>query len=61
MKEELLETFEAAKRAADAAAEAGGASPEADRCVDALRQLRKIPVTTDVLVATQVRRCFRFL
>lgn len=61
MKEELLETFEAAKRAADAAAELGGASPEVDRCVDALRQLRKIPVTTDVLVATQVRCCFRFL
>ncbi|XP_010931383.1 transcription elongation factor TFIIS [Elaeis guineensis] len=61
MKEELLETFEAAKRAADAAAEAGGLSPEADRCVDALRQLRKIPVTTDVLVATQVGKRLRYL
>ncbi|XP_008788517.2 transcription elongation factor TFIIS-like [Phoenix dactylifera] len=61
MKEELLEAFEAAKRAADAAAEAGGASPEADRCVDALRQLRKIPVTTEVLVATQVGKRLRYL
>ncbi|EHA8586727.1 transcription elongation factor TFIIS [Cocos nucifera] len=61
MKDELLETFEAAKRAADAATEAGGASPEADRCVEALRQLRKIPVTTEVLVATQIGKRLRYL
>lgn len=51
---ELLETFEAAKKAADAASEDGGASPEADRCIDALNRLREIKVTTAVLVSTQV-------
>lgn len=51
---ELLETFEAAKKAADAAAEDDGASPEADRCIDALNRLREIKVTTAVLVSTQV-------
>lgn len=53
MERELLETFEAAKKAADAAAGEGD-SPEADRCLDALRQLRAIRVNTDVLVTTQV-------
>lgn len=53
MERELLETFEAAKKAADAAAGADD-SPEADRCLDALRRLRAIRVNTDVLVSTQV-------
>lgn len=59
MEKELVETFEAAKKAADAAAGAGagggGGSPEAERCVDALKRLRKMRVTTEVLVATQVQ------
>jgi hypothetical protein len=60
MERELLETFEAAKKAADAAAEDDGASsPEAGRCLDALRRLRGFPVTTEVLVSTQVRSAFR--
>lgn len=50
---ELVEIFEAAKKAADAAAQGGG-SPEESRCVDALKRLRKMPVTMDVLVKTQV-------
>ncbi|RWV84568.1 hypothetical protein GW17_00053707 [Ensete ventricosum] len=53
MEKELLQTFDAAKKAADVAAEAGGPSPEVDRCVDALRRLRRIPVTTQNLVETQ--------
>ncbi|CAL9075092.1 unnamed protein product [Musa acuminata var. zebrina] len=54
MDKDLLQTFDAAKKAADVAAEAGGPSPEVDRCVDALRRLRRIPVTTQNLVETQV-------
>ncbi|CAL9752062.1 unnamed protein product [Musa acuminata subsp. burmannicoides] len=54
MDKEMLETFEAAKKAADVAAEAGGGSPEVDRCLDALKRLRSLPVTTQDLVETQV-------
>ncbi|KAF8708564.1 hypothetical protein HU200_029935 [Digitaria exilis] len=60
MEKELLETFEAAKKAADAAAGEGD-SPEADRCVDALRRLRAVQVNTDVLVSTQVGKRLRHL
>uniref|UniRef100_A0A6V7QSR7 Transcription elongation factor n=1 Tax=Ananas comosus var. bracteatus TaxID=296719 RepID=A0A6V7QSR7_ANACO len=63
MEKEVAETFEAAKKAADAAAAAaeGGGSPEADRCVGALRRLRKMTVTTDILVTTQVGKRLRAL
>ncbi|KAJ8499952.1 hypothetical protein OPV22_010504 [Ensete ventricosum] len=61
MEKELLQTFDAAKKAADVAAEAGGPSPEVDRCVDALRRLRRIPVTTQNLVETQVGKRLRYL
>uniref|UniRef100_A0A0E0D8Q8 Transcription elongation factor n=1 Tax=Oryza meridionalis TaxID=40149 RepID=A0A0E0D8Q8_9ORYZ len=60
MERELLETFEAAKKAADAAAGADD-SPEADRCLDAMRRLRGLRVTTDVLVSTQVGKRLRYL
>lgn len=60
MERELLETFEAAKKAADAAAGEDD-SPEADRCLDALRRLRAIRVNTDVLVSTQVGKRLRHL
>ncbi|CAL9163551.1 unnamed protein product [Musa hybrid cultivar] len=60
METELLETFEAAKKAAEAA-EDGRESSEVDRCVDALRRLKKMPVTTKDLVATQVGKRLRFL
>jgi len=53
MEREVLETFEAAKKAADAASGEAD-SPEADRCLDALRRLRAIRVNTGVLVSTQV-------
>lgn len=60
MESELIELFEAAKKSADAAALDGvtSSSPEVSRCLDALKQLKKFPVTYDTLVATQVR--FRF-
>ncbi|KAG8100268.1 hypothetical protein GUJ93_ZPchr0013g34923 [Zizania palustris] len=53
---EILDAFEAARKAADAAG-AEEESPEAARCVDALRRLRGAPVTTSALVSTQVSHC----
>lgn len=57
MESELIKLFEAAKKAADAAALDGVTSsgPEVSRCLDSLKQLKKFPVTYDTLVATQVR------
>ncbi|MQM17321.1 hypothetical protein Taro_050292 [Colocasia esculenta] len=60
MEEEVLEIFAVAKRAGEASAADGG-SAEVARCLDALRQLRKLPLTTKELVATKVRRCCAFL
>lgn len=60
MEKELLEVFEVAKKAADVVADGGGPS-EVDRCVDALRRLRKIPVSMKVLVDTQVGKSLRSL
>ncbi|KAL5738952.1 hypothetical protein ACOSP7_027902 [Xanthoceras sorbifolium] len=61
MERELVELFEAAKKAADAAAvdgiSSGGA--EVSRCVDALKQLKTFPVTYDMLVSTQVGKRLR--
>lgn len=58
-----MELFEAAKKAADAAAAADeGASsggPKVDRCLDVLNQLRSFPVSYDVLVSTQVAKRLR--
>ncbi|KAA0051978.1 hypothetical protein IC582_005516 [Cucumis melo] len=62
MENELVELFEAAKKAADAAAAPsndGGA--EESRCLDALRQLKKFPVTYQILVSTQVGKRLRHL
>lgn len=63
MEKELIELFDAAKRAADAAAEDGGAdsSPEESRCLDALKRLKKFPVNYQVLVSTQVGKRLRIL
>ncbi|KAJ8632962.1 hypothetical protein MRB53_026298 [Persea americana] len=63
MERELLEVFEAAKKAADAATvglSSSGGSDEA-RCVDALKRLRDIPVTMQMLVSTQVGKKLRYL
>lgn len=56
MEKDLVELFEAAKKAADAALVEGASSngPEVARCLDALKQLKSFPVTYDVLASTQV-------
>ncbi|KAK2657971.1 hypothetical protein Ddye_011023 [Dipteronia dyeriana] len=61
MERELVELFEAVKKAADAAAVEGVSSggPEVSRCVDALKQLKTFPVTYDILVSTQVGKRLR--
>lgn len=53
MERELVELFETAKKAADAAATAEGAADES-HCLDALGQLKSFPVTYQLLVSTQV-------
>lgn len=63
MEKELIQLFDAVKRAADAAAVDGGAdsSPEESRCLDALKRLKKFPVNYQVLVSTQVGKRLRIL
>ncbi|XP_068668549.1 transcription elongation factor TFIIS-like [Aristolochia californica] len=60
MEKELLETFEAVNKAAEAAAECDGGAEEA-RCVDGLKRLGDIPVTVKLLVSTQVGKRLRHL
>lgn len=50
---DLLEVFLAAKKAADDA-EKTGSPADVNRCVEALRNLRELPVTVSILVDTQV-------
>ncbi|KAL9672633.1 hypothetical protein QQ045_028885 [Rhodiola kirilowii] len=61
MEKQLVELFEAAKKAADAAALDGESSggPDESRCIDALKQLKEFPVTYQVLVSTQVGKRLR--
>lgn len=57
MERELVELFEAAKKAAEAASadrESLSGGPKVDRCLDVLNQLKNYAVTYDVLVSTQV-------
>ncbi|KAL3524073.1 hypothetical protein ACH5RR_016907 [Cinchona calisaya] len=63
MEKELVELFEAVKKAADAAATDAGADPSAeeDRCLDALKRLKRLPINYDVLVSTQVGKRLRQL
>ncbi|CAH1445455.1 unnamed protein product [Lactuca virosa] len=64
MEKELIELFDSAKKAADAAAVGGGgaeSSPEEDRCLDALKVLKKFPVNYQILVSTQVGKRLRQL
>ncbi|KAL1813896.1 hypothetical protein ACET3Z_023961 [Daucus carota] len=63
MEAELIELYEAAKKSADLAAGDGveESSPEEDRCVDALKQLKKFPVNYQLLVSTQVGKQLRHL
>lgn len=53
MEKELVELYEAAKKAADAAI-SGDGKHEESRCIDALEQLKKFPVNYKILVNTQV-------
>ncbi|XP_022761393.1 transcription elongation factor TFIIS-like [Durio zibethinus] len=61
MERELVDLFEAAKKAADLVASDAVSSngPEVSRCVDALKQLKAFPVTYDILVSTQVGKRLR--
>ncbi|WCJ27855.1 Transcription elongation factor TFIIS [Euphorbia peplus] len=61
METQLLELFEAAKKAADAAAIDGVSSsgPEVGRCVDALKLLKAFPISYDILVSSQVGKRLR--
>lgn len=63
MEKELVALFQTVKKAADAAAANGKAdsSPEEDRCLDALKRLKKLPINYDVLLSTQVLEIFIFL
>ncbi|KAL2541857.1 Transcription elongation factor TFIIS [Abeliophyllum distichum] len=58
MEKELTELFEAVKKAADAAENSPG---EEDRCLDALKRLKRFPVNYQVLVSTQVGKRIRQL
>ncbi|XVF29731.1 hypothetical protein REPUB_Repub15cG0147200 [Reevesia pubescens] len=61
MEKELVDLFEAAKKAADLASSdaVSSNSPEVSRCVDALKQLKAFPVTYDTLVSSQVGKRLR--
>ncbi|MCL7043845.1 hypothetical protein MKW94_023189 [Papaver nudicaule] len=61
MEKELVELFDSAKKAADAAAAGDEGGAEETRCIEALKELKKFPVTTQVLVATQVGKRLRHL
>ncbi|KAF8397052.1 hypothetical protein HHK36_018690 [Tetracentron sinense] len=63
MEKELIELFEATKKAADAVAAEGASSIESEesRCLDALKQLKNFPVTYQALVSTQVGKRLRHL
>ncbi|XP_057533846.1 transcription elongation factor TFIIS-like [Amaranthus tricolor] len=61
MEKELVELFEAAKKAADAAAGENGSSDEESRCLDALKELKDFPVNYQILVSTQVGKRLRHL
>uniref|UniRef100_A0A7N0TCD7 Transcription elongation factor n=1 Tax=Kalanchoe fedtschenkoi TaxID=63787 RepID=A0A7N0TCD7_KALFE len=63
MEKELVELFEAAKKAADSASVDGASvgGPEESRCIDVLKQLKEFPVTYQLLVSTQVGKRLRIL
>lgn len=51
---ELVELYEAAKKAADASTSTDNSPSEETRCLDALEQLKNFPVNYKILVNTQV-------
>lgn len=61
MEAEFLTLFNAASKAADAAAlDVIGGGDDESQCLDALRSLKAFPVTSQLLVTTQVTRIFFF-
>ncbi|PKI46168.1 hypothetical protein CRG98_033426, partial [Punica granatum] len=62
MAEELVQLFQEASKAADAAAvRVTGGEADESRCLDALKRLKTYPVTSQVLVSTQVGKGIRRL
>ncbi|KAL9686554.1 hypothetical protein QQ045_030946 [Rhodiola kirilowii] len=57
---EIVELFQAAKKAAEAATALSGGAEES-RCLDALKQLKDFPVNYQILVSTQVGKQLRSL
>ena len=53
MEKELVQLYEAVKKAADVATSSDSEAEES-RCLDAFRQLKKFPVNYQILVSTQV-------
>ena len=51
--EELVRLFQKASKAADSASDIGGETEEC-RCVEAIKLMHSLPVTTSILVSTQV-------
>ncbi|CAI0423743.1 unnamed protein product [Linum tenue] len=60
---EVIELFESAKKAGDAAVgdDISSNGPEVGRCVDALKQLGDYPITYEILVSSQVGKRLRAL
>ncbi|XP_054791724.1 transcription elongation factor TFIIS-like [Prosopis cineraria] len=63
MEKELIRLYEAVKKAADvaAASSTNNSEVEENRCLDALKQLKKFPVDYQTLVSTQVGKHVRAL
>ncbi|KAM7265136.1 hypothetical protein ACFE04_002819 [Oxalis oulophora] len=59
MEKELIDLFDSAKKAADAAATTDDGGSEVSRCVDALKLLKTFPITYDILLSTQVGKKVR--
>ncbi|CAH9113062.1 unnamed protein product [Cuscuta europaea] len=60
MEKELIELYEVVRKAADAVS-VEGKDAEEERCLDAMRQLKKFPVNYNVLVSSQVGKSLRKL
>lgn len=58
---ELVELYEAAKKAADASTSTDNSPSEETRCLDALEQLKNFPVNYKILVNTQVGKHLKTL
>ncbi|CAK7340298.1 unnamed protein product [Dovyalis caffra] len=62
MEQQFLSLFESAKKSADAVTTSTSTSPEVCRCLDALDQLKRFPVTSSrVLLSTPVAKGVQYL